>query len=108
MKTYNDYQISISKNSLNTAFKKNATTKNGIKFNHRVLFQYCQEQFANCVINGKFAKAQEPSCGWGGENYYQSTEEVNGNLILSPDMKEFMSINQSLPYFNLNHYEFKN
>lgn len=100
IKNYENYEIiKLANSSMMIAFKHNAANHNGLIFSHRFFFTYCSESSYNCIINGKFAFAQQPSCGWGGENYYQYNDYKNG-ILLSPDMVTFYYQDNTLDFAN--------
>jgi hypothetical protein len=81
MKTYNDYQISKTFQTVSSgvyaAFKINAVTINGISFNHHFYFQYRDE--SPYTVNGKPCK---PFDEW-------FIALVNGGSIQTTDLKQF-------------------
>jgi hypothetical protein len=102
MDSYDGYDVSLPKsgeNSVYFGFKKNAFEKDGLKFNHHLNFQYSEKEYADCLINGKFARQLEKSCGYSGCNYYICATDKY--VVLSPDKETFFAKDNSVDFYKL-------
>lgn len=87
-------------NGVYEAFKNEAATVNGITFSHIFFFQYCKESHDDDYVNGKACIPFKPRVD---DNFYMAI--VNGGVIISTDLKNFLFQDTSLGYTNYNHID---